>query len=240
MLPVAILAGGRATRLGRIADDVPKILIDINGRPFAHYQIEQLRQANITRVVYCVGYLGEQVAAALGNGSRWQMDFEYVHDGPRPLGTGGALRAALPLLGPVFFVMYGDSYLTCDVGAVQRAFKASGRSGLMTVFRNEGRWDASNVVFNDGRIIRYDKTSKDSAMRHIDYGLGVLKADALDPTRGLPDAGKPFDLALVYQRLIAQDDLAGFEVTERFYEIGSAEGLDETRSFLARKGTSAV
>jgi len=227
MFPVAILAGGRATRLGPVADDVPKILMDINGRPFAHYQIERLRQAKITRVVYCVGYLGGKVAAALGDGSRWQMTFEYVHDGPRPLGTGGALRAALPFLGRAFFVMYGDSYLTCDFAAVQRAFESSGKAGLMTVFRNEGRWDASNVVYADGRIVRYDKKIKDPAMQYIDYGLGVFASDALDPVRGLPASGEPFDLAMVYQRLIDRNDLAGFEAAERFYEIGSPEGLRE-------------
>jgi NDP-sugar pyrophosphorylase family protein len=240
MLPVAILAGGRATRLGRIADDVPKILMDINGRPFAAWQLDQLRRAKITHVVYCLGYLGEKVSSVLGDGSQWQMTFEYVYDGPKPLGTGGALRAAAPLLGGAFFVMYGDSYLTCDFAAIQRAFDASGKSGMMTVYRNEGRWDTSNVVYDGGRIVRYDKAEKDPAMRHIDYGLGILTAQALDPSNGLPSSGEAFDLSAAYQRLIDRDDLAGYEVSERFYEIGSPEGLAETRALLARRGSASA
>ena len=140
-----------------------------------------------------------------------------MFDGGTLLGTGGALKRALPVLGDAFFVLYGDSLLTCDLPAVERAFRASGRAGLMTVFRNDDRWDRSNVLFEDGRLLRYDKVNRTPDMRHIDYGLGVLTDRALAPVP--PD--RPFDLAAVYQRLLADGDLAGFEVTDRFYEIGS-------------------
>jgi NDP-sugar pyrophosphorylase family protein len=225
-LPVAILAGGLATRLRPLTERVPKILLDIGGRSFAEHQIDLLRRWGIDRVVYCLGYLGEQVAESLGDGSRWNMTFSYVFDGERPLGTGGALRLALPHLGSAFFVMYGDSYLECDFSAVERRFLASGKPGLMTVFRNENRWDRSNVTYDRGRIIRYDKTGSDPAMQHIDYGLGALTPEAFDVT------DTPLDLAIVYQRLIARDALAGYEVQERFYEIGSPEGLEELRAKL--------
>jgi NDP-sugar pyrophosphorylase family protein len=162
------------------------------------------------------------------------MKFTYVVDRETPLGTGGAVRLALPFLGNAFFVMYGDSYLRCDYGAVERAFRASGTQGLMTVFRNEGRWDTSNVAFENGRVVRYDKTS-DAGMRYIDYGLGVLTRDAFAQW-GAEDA---FDLSAVYRGLIARDELAGLEVTERFYEIGSLEGLAETRALLERERPQA-
>ena len=226
-LPVAILAGGLATRLRPLTARVPKILLDIAGRPFAEHQVELLRRAGINPIVYCLGYLGEQVAEVLGDGSRWQMHFSYVFDGPRPLGTGGALRLALPQLGDTFFVMYGDSYLECDYGAVERSFRAAGRPGLMTVFRNENRWGPSNVNYDSGRIIRYDKAAADPTMQHIDYGLGILTPAAFDAI-----AGVDLDLATVYQRLIERDALAGYEVQERFYEIGSPEGLEELRAKL--------
>lgn len=235
-LPVAILAGGLATRLRPLTDRVPKILIEIGGRSFAEHQIDLLRRAGIDRAVYCLGYLGEQVAQFLGDGSRWQMTFSYVFDGDRPLGTGGALRLALPLLGSAFFVMYGDSYLECDFGAVERAFRSSGKPGLMTVFRNQNRWDRSNVACEHGRIIRYDKTGSDPAMQHIDYGLGILTPEAFEA--GPPDAAV-LDLAVVYQRLIARDGLAGYEVHERFYEIGSLEGLEELRAKLEPRTRTA-
>ena len=228
-LPVAILAGGRATRLGPVAERVPKILLEIAGRPFAEHQIERLRAAGIERIVFCLGYLGEQVVEALGGGSRWGMTFNYVFDGEQPLGTGGALRLALPLLGEAFFVMYGDSYLECDYADVERRFRAGAMPGLMTVFRNDNRWDRSNVKYEDGRILRYDKHGNDASMHHIDYGLGILTPSAF------AEAAGAFDLAAVYQRLIARDELVGYEVSDRFYEIGSHEGLEELRAMLGAR-----
>lgn len=234
-LPVAILAGGLATRLRPLTEQVPKILLDVAGRPFAEHQIDLLRRAGLAHVVYCLGYLGEQVRTALGDGSRWQMTFDYVFDGERPRGTGGALRRALPRLGDAFFVMYGDSYLECDFAAVERGFRASGKRGLMTVFRNENRWDRSNVHYERGRIIRYEKTGSDPALRHIDYGLGILTPGALQLPPG-GDGNAPLDLATVYQELIARGQLAGYEASDRFYEIGSREGLEELRARLETRG----
>jgi NDP-sugar pyrophosphorylase family protein len=231
-LPVAILAGGLATRLRPLTERVPKALLDVAGRPFAEHQIELLRANGVDEIVFLVGYLGEMVRDALGDGRRFGVRLRYVFDGPRPLGTGGAIRAALPELGAAFFVLYGDSYLDCDYGPVERAFLASGLRALMTVCRNDDRWDRSNVEYRDGRIVRYDKRARDEAMRHIDYGLGVFHASAFD---GWP-AGEAFDLAAVYQRLLARGELAGFDVGRRFYEIGSPEGLAETGERLRLKG----
>lgn len=231
-LPVAILAGGMATRLGPLTEHVPKILLEVGGRPFALHQLDLLRQHGLTRAVFCVGHLGEQVREALGDGRSLGMDLMYAFDGPKPLGTGGALRQALPLLGDAFLVMYGDSYLECDYTAVQRAFRASGKLGLMTVFENADHWDRSNVLFTGGQILRYDKHRPTPDMHHIDYGLGGLHAQVLD---AYPH-GESLDLATVYQNLVARGQLAGYEVTQRFYEIGSPAGLEETRRYLSNKG----
>ena len=230
-LPVAILAGGLATRLRPITETVPKALVEIAGRPFAEHQAELLRAQGVTDVVWLVGYRADQIEKALGNGSRWDLRFTYVHDGPVLLGTGGAVRRALPLLGGAFFVMYGDSYLECDFAEVERVFRDSGRSGLMTVYRNEGLYDTSNVEFVDGRIVRYEKQARTPSMRHIDWGLGVLTASAF----GRYGDGEPLDLARVYQDLLAAGDLAGYEVSHRFYEIGSPEGIADTDAYLRRR-----
>lgn len=227
-LPVAMLAGGLATRLRPITAAIPKALVEISGRPFAEHQVELLKRNGVERIVWLVGYRADQIETALGSGARWSMQFDYLHDGPTLLGTGGAIRRALPRLGPAFFVMYGDSYLECDFRAIERAFSASGCAGLMTVFRNEGRFDTSNVEFEGGRILRYDKTARTSAMHHIDYGLGVLTAAAF---ARYPE-GEPLDLARVYQDLLADRQLAAFEVSDRFYEIGSPEGLADTEMHL--------
>lgn len=229
-LPVAILAGGLATRLRPVTETIPKALVEVAGRPFAEHQIEWLRSEGVERIVFLVGYRGDMVQEALGDGRRWNVSLEYVFDGDTLLGTGGALRRARPRLGPRFFVMYGDSYLDCDLPAIERAFDESAKSGLMTVFRNDNRWDPSNVLFDAGRIVRYDKRDRTPDMRHIDYGLGVLDGRALEPY----PAETPFDLATVYRDLLAADDLAAFEVASRFYEIGSPEGLAETRALLEK------
>lgn len=227
-LPVAILAGGLATRLLPITATIPKALLEVAGKPFIIHQLTRLRNNGVRRVVLCVAHLSEQIEEVVGDGQALGLDVVYSHDGGRLLGTGGALRQALPMLGDRFLVMYGDSYLTCDYAGVARAFVASGKLGLMTVFRNDGRYDSSNVTFDAGRILRYDKTPGLPNMFHIDYGLGALHAEALAGER----PGERIDLAKVYQRLLANDQLAGYEVMERFYEIGSAAGLEDTRNFI--------
>jgi NDP-sugar pyrophosphorylase family protein len=234
-LPVAILAGGLATRLRPITTTIPKALVEIDGTPFAELQAEQLARQHISRVVWLVGYLGERIEAALGDGRRWAMQFEYQYDGPMLLGTGGAIKRALPRLGEAFFVMYGDSYLECDFSDVARAFQDSGQSALMTVFRNDGQFDTSNIEFVNGRIARYDKRQQTPAMRHIDYGLGVFSQRAFQHYSTLTT----FDLATVYQDQLARGELAAFEVDRRFYEIGSPAGISATAQHIRDKRRSA-
>jgi N-acetyl-alpha-D-muramate 1-phosphate uridylyltransferase len=228
-LPVAILAGGLATRLRPVTETIPKALVEVAGRPFAEHQLAWLRREGVRRVVFCVAYLGEMIRDALGDGQRFGLQIDYVFDGEPLLGTAGALKRALPVLGDEFFVLYGDSLLTCALAPIERAFTSGGCAGLMTVFRNDDLWDRSNVLFENGRLVRYDKVLRTPDMHHIDYGLGVLTARALAPV----PADRPSDLAAVYQRLLAAGELLGVEVDERFYEIGSPEGLEETRAFLA-------
>jgi NDP-sugar pyrophosphorylase family protein len=230
MLPVAILAGGLATRLRPITETIPKALIEIAGEPFLSHQLRLLSGAGFRDAVLCVGYLGEQVRAYAGDGSAFGLRVEYSFDGPQLLGTAGAIKRALPLLGDAFLVVYGDSYLPCDYGAVAQAFRDSGKPALMTVFRNHGQWDSSNVEFSDGRILAYDKANRTPRMQHIDYGLGVFRREAFD---GVPD-DRSHDLAAVYQGLLRQGELAAWESLQRFYEIGSPDGIRELTEYLSR------
>jgi N-acetyl-alpha-D-muramate 1-phosphate uridylyltransferase len=234
--PVAILAGGLATRMQPLTTRVPKALLDVNGEPFIAHQLRLLKSHGIERVVVCAGHLGEMTRDFVGDGSRFGLHVLFSFDGPRLLGTAGALKAALPRLGSAFFVLYGDAYLPCDYGAVAHAFEQSDALALMTVFRNENRWDKSNVEYADGRILAYDKVNRTPRMHHLDYGLGVLRARAFD---GVP-SGTPWDLAGLYQELIARGELAAWEADQRFYEIGSFEGLEETRRYLAAHASSCT
>ena len=230
-IPVAILAGGLATRLRPITEKIPKSLVPVAGRPFLAHQLELLKSRGICRAVLCVGYLGEMIQHDFGNGEKYGMKLDYSFDGDKLLGTGGAIKRALPLLGEEFFVLYGDSYLHVNYAPIAQFFQHSGKLGCMTVYRNEGKYDTSNVVFAGGEIKVYDKTAKLPEMRHIDYGLSLFRAAAFD---SFP-ASQPFDLAEVMGKLVREKQLAGYEVTERFYEIGSPAGLAELEALLSSK-----
>ncbi len=229
MFPVAILAGGLAKRLQPLTQTIPKALIDVNGEPFIAHQLRLLHSNEIDRVIVCAGYLGEMVQEVVGDGEPFGLQVRFSFDGPRLLGTAGAIKKARPLLGESFFVLYGDAYLPCNYRAVQTAFERSGRQALMTVFRNDGRWDRSNVEFVDGRIVSYDKRHQTPQMHYIDYGLGVFHQSAF----GSVSDDQPHDLAALYQDLLKEGELAAYEVSQRFYEVGSFAGLEETRRYLA-------
>jgi N-acetyl-alpha-D-muramate 1-phosphate uridylyltransferase len=228
--PVAILAGGLASRMRPATDRIPKALIEVAGKPFIEHQLVSLKREGVDRVVLCVGFLGEMIEAVVGDGARFGLSASYSFDGERLLGTGGALRRALPMLGEHFFVLYGDSYLDIPYAPVQAAYRRSGLPALMTVFRNEGRWDTSNVLFDGERVVCHDKRHRTEDMKFIDYGLGIVSSDIL---HGAKD--EAFDLSDIYGALAREGRLAGFEATKRFYEIGTPSGLAETDSYLRGK-----
>jgi NDP-sugar pyrophosphorylase family protein len=221
---VAILAGGLGTRLYPITQRIPKALVEIRGEPFLAHQLRLLRARGIRRVVLCLGHQGEQIREFAGGGRQFGLEIEYSWDGPVLRGTAGALRQALPLLGEEFFVLYGDSYLPCAYVDVAEAFHRAGKPALMAVFRNEGNWDTSNVEFTGGRILAYDKKDRTPRMRHIDYGLGVFHRSAF--------GGEQTDLADLYHDLLGRGELAACEVSERFYEVGSPEGIRDLTEHL--------
>lgn len=232
-IPVAVLAGGLATRLRPITEKIPKSLVPVAGKPFLAHQLELLCSRGIRRVVLCVGFLGEMIQHDFGDGSALGVQLDYSFDGPRLLGTGGAVKQALPLLGDEFFVLYGDSYLPAEYRPIAEFFHRSGKLGCMTVYRNEGRYDTSNVVFREGEIAVYDKKNRRPEMRHIDYGLSLFKAVVFNTCP--PD--QPFDLAEVMAKLVHEKQLAGYEVHQRFYEMGSPAGLAELETLLKSKSS---
>jgi MurNAc alpha-1-phosphate uridylyltransferase len=235
MLPVAILAGGLATRLRPVTDRVPKALLSIAGRPFIFHQLDLLKNQGVDRVVLCVGHLGAQVRAAVGDGRTLGLTVNYSFDGSELLGTGGALKQALPLLGAEFFVLNGDSYLPCSFARIQSAYEAARRPALMTILRNDNRWDKSNVLFKHGDLIEYDKKSPRPEMSHIDFGLSVLSRDVFSRYA----ESKVIDLADICRDLSKSGQLAAIEVSERFYEIGSPQGIRDTEAYLSRQLVNA-
>lgn len=230
-ITVAILAGGLATRLRPVTEKIPKSLVPVAGKPFLAHQLELLHARGIRRAVLCIGYLGEMIQNEFDDGEKFGVKLDYSFDGEKLLGTGGAIKRALPKLGREFFVLYGDSYLPVEYAPVAETFHRSGKPGLMTVYRNEGKYDTSNVVFAGGEIKIYDKKIRSPEMRHIDYGLSLFKSSVFDSYA----SDQIFDLAEVMGKLARKKQLAGYEVPERFYEMGSPAGLAELETLLQSK-----
>ena len=228
LYPVVILAGGLATRLRPITERIPKALVEVGGQPFIAHQLRLLKSHGVQHVIISAWYKGEMIREYVGNGNQFGMDVEYVFDGDYPLGTGGAIRQALTLFTDPFFVLYGDSYLPCDYADIQAHFDRHTRPGLMTVYRNQGQWDTSNVEMHNNEILCYDKINRTPRMEFIDYGLGLFKRDVF---ASMPQ-GQPADLTEIYQTLVAHHSLLAYEVKQRFYEVGSFEGLQELDKLL--------
>jgi NDP-sugar pyrophosphorylase family protein len=235
-MPVALLAGGLATRLRPLTERVPKVLLEVAGKPFLYHQISYLRAQGIRDVVLCVGFLGDMIQEQFGDGSACGIRLHYSFDGPRLLGTGGAIRQALPMLGDSFFVLYGDSYLMVDYAEVAEVFHSSGKRALMTLYENGDRWDTSNVWFEGGVIKTYDKRVRLPQMRHIDYGLSAFHASIF---ADFP-AGAVLDLSDIQGTLASEGKLAGYVARHRFYEIGSHSGLTELNALLAGESLTTV
>jgi NDP-sugar pyrophosphorylase family protein len=230
----AILAGGLATRMRPHTETVPKSLLTVAGKPFLDHQLAWLASCGVDEVVLCIAHLGEQIRRFAGDGDRWGLKIAYCDEGGDLRGTAGALKLAQErgLLREWFAVLYGDSYLPLDVAAVARDFLARRALALMTVYRNDDRHDRSNAVVAAGTVVRYEKGVRDpiaAGMHHIDYGLQILDRDA---ALGALAPGARADLADLLGVMAAGGQLAAYEVSERFYEIGSPAGLAELDALL--------
>jgi len=228
LYPVVLLAGGLATRLRPITEKIPKALVPVAGQPFIAHQLRLLESRGVRSVLILAWYRGEMIRDLVGDGSQFGLNIQYSFEGDHPLGTAGAIRFALPLLSGPFFVLYGDSYLPCDYAGIQAHFDRHSQPGLMTVYRNEGKWDTSNVEMGNGQILCYNKQKRTPHMEFIDYGLGIFIPDVFS---SLP-VNQPADLAEIYQNLVTDRKLLAYEVKQRFYEVGSFEGLHELDELL--------
>jgi len=234
-LSVAILAGGLATRLRPLTENLPKSMVMVADRPFIQHQIELLKSCGLQRFVLCVGYKGEMIESFLGDGSQLGVDIRYSYDGDRQLGTGGAIKKALKQLEGEFFVLYGDSYLPINYEKMANSFVNGGNyQGMMSIYHNSNQRERSNVRLMNDPEIYYDKHSacEDNEMEFIDYGVSILKKSAFDSI----SINTEFDLATLYNQLSKQRLLIGWEVHEPYYEIGSFAGIAELSNFLVNKG----
>ena len=230
-LPVAILAGGLGTRLGKKALNKAKVLIDVAGKPFISRQLNYLSDQGIKDIVICVGHLGNQIKNYIGNGSKYNLNVSYSDDSDRLLGTGGSIKKACQILGEHFFILYGDSFLPVNFSLVEKAYFQEKKPVLMTVLKNKGRWDKSNAYFKD-KCVKYNKKKPQKNMDYIDYGLTIVRNSIFSDF----PSNEVFDLADVFENLSNKSLLAGFEIYDRFYEIGSINGLNDTIEFFKKNG----
>lgn len=230
-MQTVILAGGLATRMMPLTSKLPKSMLQIKGRPFLEYQLELLKEYEIKDVLLCVGYKGELIKDHFGDGRKFGVNLAYSFDGDKLLGTAGALKKAYKLLGENFFLMYGDSYLPYDYQKIEESFKRSNKLSLMVAYKNQNRFDKSNILISEGLIKLYDKTLQGENLEYIDAGLSILKKEVLNL---VPD-DEPYDLEELYRTLISEEEMSAYEVKQRFYQIGSFEGLEEFKN-LVEKG----
>ena len=230
-----IQAGGLGTRMRPLTDTCPKTLIPAAGRPFAWHQLQWLARQGVTEVVYSIGHQGDLIRR-FWEREPWPLpSIRYVDEGERLRGTGGALRLACDegVVRDRFFVIYGDSFLPIPFAPVWRAFLDGKKPALMTVLRNEGRWGSSNSMYERGRVILYDKNAPPQTrarMSYIDYGLSAFRREVFAQA-----PLEPFDLAGLLHTLSVSDQLAGYEVSERFYEVGSVDGLRDFEAYLENR-----
>ncbi len=222
------MAGGLATRLRPITEKIPKGLVEIDGKPFLEYQIKLLKKYEIKDIILCIGYKGEMIEEYFGDGENFGVKISYSKES-KPLGTGGAIRKAFNKLGKNFIVMYGDAYLNFDYKDIISFYEKSKGTAVLSVYKNKGKYDSSNVILDNNGKVLYDKSNPSSNMEYIDYGLSVLNKDLVK--KYIPSQGF-YDLADFYNEISKKELLLGYEVKERFYEIGSFGGLDEFKKYI--------
>jgi N-acetyl-alpha-D-muramate 1-phosphate uridylyltransferase len=231
-LPMVILAGGLATRLGDLSIHTPKSLIPIFGRPFIEWQIENMKDSGVSDFLICIGHLGEQISDYLGNGEKLGVNIEYSSDGPSPLGTGGAIIAAINRLPDYFMITYGDSYLPTNFNKIENHFFQLTTNALMTVYNNKEERERSNCYYRDGMVKKYSKRYFSQEMNYVDYGLTVVNKSVFDSI----SSQIKFDLSDTFEELSVKTDLPGYEILDRYYEIGSIQGIRELENYLVKTG----
>jgi len=232
MFQLLILTGGLATRLNSLTMSKPKALIQIDDYPFIYHQLKFAKSQGVSQVILCVGHLGEMIREYVGDGSRWGLKVSYSFDGNGQLGTAGAIRNAFKMLDQQFFVLYGDSYLEIDYNKIEKYFYDNFKKSLMVIIKNRNLWDKSNVILKDGLIVEYNKSLQKKEMHYIDYGISILKKSLFQKKEIFHFS----DLSDIYQHISISNNLLGYEVFNRFYEIGTIKGIKETNNFFAKKG----
>jgi len=235
-MQVVVLAGGLATRLGGLTDRSPKSMVEIEGHPFIAYQLSMLKRFGVNKVLLCVGHMGNQIQEFVGDGNQFGLEVSYSDEGRHLLGTAGALKNAEPLLESEFALVYGDSYFTLPIATIWDKFLKSKSPAMMVVLKNKGKYGPSNCEVKSGFVTKYAKGSKTESFEYIDFGLVCLKRSLLS---SIP-AGTPTDMSIIFCSLVGKEKLLAYEVFQRFYEVGSVEGIAEFAEYVKATGSDSL
>lgn len=222
-MQMVIFCGGLGTRLKPITEKIPKSMIIINGKPFLEYQLEILKKNDIRNIVLCIGYLGEKIKEYFKDGKKFSVNISYSEEKGKLLGTGGALKNAKNLLDKRFFTMYGDGYLLLNFKDIWNCFNKFIKIGMLTVYKNYNRYDRSNVTVKGNYVTGFYKDKSKRGLVFIDEGVSILRKDVID----LIPSNTEYSLNDVFIELIERKELLAYRTSQRFYEIGSKNGLDE-------------
>jgi NDP-sugar pyrophosphorylase family protein len=235
-MQVVVLAGGLATRLGSLTDRSPKSMVEIEGHPFIEYQLSMLRRFGANKVLLCIGHMGNQIERFVGDGSRFGLEVSYSDEGRRLLGTAGALKNAGPHLESEFALVYGDSYFTLPIATIWDKFLASKCPAMMVVLKNKGKYGPSNCDVKAGFVAKYAKGSKTESFEYVDFGLVCLKKSLLSSIPG----ETPADMSVIFSSLVGRKELLAYEVFQRFYEVGSVQGIVEFAEYVKAAGPDSL
>ena len=229
-----ILAGGLGKRLKPLTEQIPKVMVPVNDKPFLWHLLRLLKSRGVSDVVLCVGYLGKQVRDHFGDGEGLGVRIRYSEEKKGLLGTGGSLKQAQSLLDEHFLVINGDTYLPIDYKSVENTFLRRGKAALMVVYGNQEDTGVKNNVAldNDLLVTRYEKASDNPHLKYVEAGVLALRREALEPIA----EGHPISLEKgLYPTLIQQGQLAAYVTEQKFYDIGTPAQKRLLEEFL-RKG----
>lgn len=233
-MQAVILAGGLGTRLRPVTEKIPKAMVSINGKPFLRHLLELLGEQNISDILLCTGYLGEQVKAYFGDGKSLELRIKYREEKGALLGTGGALKQAQSLMAEHCLVLNGDTYLPIDYNEMAVTYFGRGKKALTAVYANQKNTGVKNnlALSGDDTVTRYDKGGTGPGLNYVEAGALIIQRQALDL---IPDK---YPVAIekgLYPSLIAQRELGAYITNQRFYDIGTPEQVLVFEEFLRER-----
>jgi len=235
-ITAVILAGGLGTRLRPVLSDRPKVLAEVLGRPFLTYLLDQLSYAGARKVILCTGYMGDRLQEVYGDTYK-SLHLLYSQE-DEPLGTGGALRLALPLIksNPVL-VMNGDSYIHADLNSYVDWFFHIDRNAsvLLAKMPDTSRYGTVKVK-KDKSVSAFEEKEKAKGAGWINAGVYLVKTSLL---KSIP-SGKAFSLEREFFPSLVGNGLFGYQCKGRFIDIGTPESYIKAEKFFGESKMKVV